>query len=195
AQPFLDAVAAPTAAPGGGSVAALAGALGASLGQMVAGLSRKKKSQAPHFDALSEALAAFQSASRTLAEAIDRDAASFDAVMAAYKLPQDPPDAKRVRDTAIEHALKGASGVPMEVARACAKVFDELGQLEAISSPSMVSDIRVARLMAAAAVRGALENVAINLASITDAAFAARLRSESTALLSRIAENRAVSSR
>ena len=63
AQPFLDAVAEPTAAPGGGSVAALAGALGASLGQMVARLSRKKKSQAAYVDQLSDALANFQSAS------------------------------------------------------------------------------------------------------------------------------------
>ena len=77
AQPFLDAVAEPTATPGGGSVAALAGALGASLGQMVAGLSRKKKSQAAYVDQLSEALTNFQIASRALSEAIDRDAASF----------------------------------------------------------------------------------------------------------------------
>src|SRR6202040_518329 len=89
AQPFLDAVSEPTATPGGGSVAALAGALGASLGQMVAGLSRKKKSQAAHVDQLSDALAEFQASSRALSEAIDRDAASFSQVMAAYKLPKD----------------------------------------------------------------------------------------------------------
>ncbi|MGH9700836.1 MAG: glutamate formimidoyltransferase [Candidatus Acidiferrales bacterium] len=195
AQPFLDAVAAPTPAPGGGSVAALAGALGASLGQMVAGLSRKKKSQAAHVDALSVALGSFQSSSRALAEAIDRDADSFDAVMAAYKLPQEPAEAKRTREAAIELALKGAAGVPMEVARACAEVFRELGQLEGISSPSMLSDIRVARLMAAAAVRGALENVAINLESIADGEFVARLRTESAALRTRIEEAHAVPSR
>lgn len=195
AQPFLDAVAAPTAAPGGGSVAALAGALGASLGQMVAGLSRKKKSQAAHVEALSAALGSFQSASRALAEAIDRDAVSFDAVMAAYKMPQEPADAKRIREAAIEQTLKGAAGVPMEVARACAEIFGELGQLEGISSPSMLSDIRVGRLMAAAAVRGALENVAINLESITDAEFTARLRAESAALRTRIEEVHAVPSR
>src|SRR5580704_7742946 len=95
AQPFLDAVAQPTAAPGGGSVSALAGALGASLGQMVAGLSRKKKSQAAFVDQLSEAVAEFHSASHTLAEAIDRDAASFESVMAAYKLPQGTPEEQR----------------------------------------------------------------------------------------------------
>src|ERR1700723_1226559 len=89
ARPFLEAVAAPTATPGGGSVSALAGALAASLGQMVAALSRKKKSQAAFVNRLSEALDQLRRDAAELAEAIDRDAAAYDAVMAAYKLPQD----------------------------------------------------------------------------------------------------------
>jgi len=186
AQPFLDAVAEPTATPGGGSVAALAGALGASLGQMVAGLSRKKKSQAAHVEPLSDALAEFHSASRALAEAIDRDAASFESVMAAYKLPQLTPEEQGRRESTIQNALQGAANVPMEVARKAADVFDLLGQLEKIASPSMLSDIRVGRLMAEAAVQGALENVAINLQSISDSAFSMRLRSESGLLAARI---------
>jgi len=189
AQPFLDAVAQPTATPGGGSVAALAGALGASLGQMVAGLSRKKKSQAAYVEPLSEAVAEFQVAARALAEAIDQDAASFESVMAAYKLAQASPEEQRRRDDAIQQALQGAANVPLEVARRAADIFDRLGQLESISSPSMLSDIRVGRLMAAAGVRGALENVAINLESISDAAFAARMRTESASLLARVGES------
>jgi formiminotetrahydrofolate cyclodeaminase len=189
AQPFLDAVAEPTATPGGGSVAALAGALGASLGQMVAGLSRKKKSQAAHVDRLSEAVAEFNAASRALAEAIDRDAASFESVMAASKLPQGNAAEQRRREDAIQQALKGAASVPIEVARLAADIFERLGQLESISSPSMLSDIRVGRLMAAAGARGALENVAINLESITDAAFAERMRSESASILARVGES------
>jgi glutamate formiminotransferase / formiminotetrahydrofolate cyclodeaminase len=189
AQPFLDAVAQPTATPGGGSVAALAGALGASLGQMVAGLSRKKKSQAAFGEPLSEAAAQFHAAARALAEAIDRDAASFDSVMAAYKLPRGTPEEQQRRDTAIEQALQGAAAVPLEVARRTADIFDGLGQLETMASPSMKSDIRVGRLMAAAAVRGALENVAINLESITDAGFASRTRAEAAALASRVSES------
>jgi len=189
AQPFLDAVAQPTATPGGGSVAALAGALGASLGQMVAGLSRKKKSQAAHVEQLSEAVVEFQAASRALAEAIDRDAASFESVMAAHKLPRGNPEEQRRREGAIQQVLQGAARVPLEVARRAAEIFDRLGQLESISSPSMLSDIRVGRLMAAAGVRGALENVAINLESITDATFAERMRSESASLLARVAES------
>ncbi len=189
AQPFLDAVAQPTATPGGGSVAALAGALSASLGRMVAGLSRKKKSQAAHVEQLSEAIAEFQAASRALAEAIDRDAASFESVMAAYKLPQGNPEEQQRREGAIQQTLQEAAQVPLEVARRAAEIFDRLGQLESISSHSMLSDIRVGRLMAAAGVRGALENVAINLESITDAAFAERMRAESASLLARVAES------
>ena len=74
----------------------------------------------------------------------------------------------------------------MEVARRAAVVFDLLGKLEKIASPSMLSDIRVGRLMAGAAVQGALENVAINLQSITDSGFSTRLRSESELLAARI---------
>src|ERR1700690_4375832 len=129
-RPFLEAVGEPTAAPGGGSVAALSGALAASLGEMVAGLSRKKKSQAAHVDALSAALAEFSAASRFFAAAIDRDAASFDAVMAAYKLPQETSELKGRRDEAIQNAMKGAAQVPLEVARKAAGVFERLGKLE-----------------------------------------------------------------
>jgi glutamate formiminotransferase/formiminotetrahydrofolate cyclodeaminase len=187
AQPFLDAVAEPTPTPGGGSVAALAGALGASLGQMVANLSRKKKSQAVFVEQLGEAISELQASSRMLSEAIDRDSASFDQVMAAYKLPKETSNERVEREAAIQKALQGAANVPLEVARKSAEVFELLGRLESMSSPSMYSDLRVGRLIAAAGARGALENVAINLESITDTAFASRLRSESAALAARVA--------
>jgi glutamate formiminotransferase / formiminotetrahydrofolate cyclodeaminase len=187
AQPFLDAVGEPTPTPGGGSVAALAGALGASLGQMVANLSRKKKSQAVFLEQLGEAISELQASSRMLSEAIDRDSASFDQVMAAYKLPKETSNERVEREAAIQKALQGAANVPLEVARKSAEVFELLGRLESMSSPSMYSDLRVGRLMAAAGARGALENVAINLESIADTAFASRLRSESAALAARVA--------
>src|SRR4029077_10706428 len=88
AKPFLDAVAAPTATPGGGSVSAFAGALAGALGQMVAGLSRKKKSQALYVVQLSEILDRLRRTTDDLSKAIDRDAEAFDAVMEAFKLPQ-----------------------------------------------------------------------------------------------------------
>jgi glutamate formiminotransferase len=188
AEPLLAAVAQPTATPGGGSVAALAGALSASVGEMVAGLSRKKKSQAAFAVRLQEALAEFHAASQALAAAMDRDAASFQAVLDAQKLPRETSEEQQRRDRAIQQALQGAVEVPLEVARRAADIFDKLGQLEAMSSPSMLSDIRVARLMAAAAVRGALESAAVNLGSITDADFADRARGQARSLASRVNE-------
>jgi len=188
AKSLLDAIARPTPAPGGGAVAALAGALGAGLGQMVAGLSREKKSLAEHASALAEAGEQLRSASQALAGLMDRDAAAFEAVMQAYKQPKATTDEKQRRELAVQRSLVAAVEVPLEIARRGATVFEKLGQLEAMSSPSMLSDVRVGRLMAAAAVRGALENVAINLQSISDAAFVKRARDESEALSSRIAE-------
>ncbi|MGB6497519.1 MAG: glutamate formimidoyltransferase, partial [Candidatus Acidiferrum sp.] len=150
ARPFLDAVAAPLATPGGGSVSALAGALAASLGQMVAGLSRKKKSQAAYVDKLSAELDALRRASDDLSEAIDRDAASFKAVMAAFKLPQGDAEEAQQRELSIQAATKVAAEIPLEVAERTVVLFERLGQLDAIAAASMKSDLEVARLMAAA---------------------------------------------
>jgi len=189
AQPFLDTVARATPAPGGGSVAALAGALGASLGQMVAGLSRKKKSLAAYAAELGETAGEFRVASRELTEAIDRDATSYELVLAAHKLPRETMEEQRRRDLAIQQAFQAAVEAPLEVARKAAEVFERLGQLESMSAPSMLSDVRVGRMMAATAVRGALENVATNLESIADPAFVSRARSEARSLALRIAES------
>jgi glutamate formiminotransferase / formiminotetrahydrofolate cyclodeaminase len=188
AEPFLDAVALPTATPGGGSVSALAGALAASLGQMVAGLSRKKKSQAAFVNQLSEALDQLRRSAAELAEAIDRDAASYDAVMAAYKLPQESAEEKRLRDEAIQRATRGAAEVPLQVAERSVALFERLGQLVSIAAASMKSDLEVARLMAAAGARGALANVEINLDSIADASYVASMRAKCAALRERLAE-------
>ncbi len=187
AEPFLSAVAQPSATPGGGSVAALAGALGAALGQMVAGLSRRKKSQAAHMDALSEALAELHGFAQSLTEAIDRDAASYDAVLAAFKLPQETEEEKSRREEAIQKATRGAAEVPLSVAEKAVQVYEKLGQLQSISSVSMLSDLRVGQLMAASGVRGALENVAINLESLTEATYVAQMRRKMKELEARLA--------
>lgn len=192
ARPFLDAVAEPTATPGGGSVSALAAALAASLAQMVAGLSRKKKSQAAYVDQLSQAISDMRAAASDLAAAIDHDAESYDAVLAAFKLAKETPEDQRQREEAIQKATRGAAEVPMTVARKATEIFDRLGQLQAISSASMSSDLRVARLMAAAGARGALANVAINLDSITDASFVAAMRKQAAEIESRLTADSAM---
>jgi glutamate formiminotransferase/formiminotetrahydrofolate cyclodeaminase len=182
ARPFLDAVAEPTATPGGGSVSAFAAALAAALGQMVAGLSRKKKSQAMHVDKLSEHLDALRKEADTLTAAIDRDAASYDAVMAAFKLPQGNSDEIQQRNDAIQAATRGAAEVPLEVAERTVALFERLKQLEATAAASMKSDLQVAQMMAAAGAHGALANVEINLDGLKDNEYVAATRVKVAAL-------------
>jgi len=188
ARPFLEAVAAPTATPGGGSVSAFAGALAASLGHMVAGLSRKKKSQAAHVDQLSAALDDMRRTAEKLAEEIDRDAESYNAVMAAFKLPQGNAEEARLREEAIQKATKEAAEVPLQVAERTVALFERLGQLDGIVAASMRSDLQVARLMASAGARGALANVEINLDGLTDAAYVKSMRAKAAALRERLGD-------
>jgi glutamate formiminotransferase len=182
ARPFLDAVASPSATPGGGSVSAYAGAMAAALGQMVAGLSRKKKSQAAFADELSAALMGMRKAADELTEAIDLDAAAYDAVMAAFKLPQGNSEEMQQRNAAIQAATMKAAEVPMQVAERTAALYERLGQLERVAAASMRSDVQVARMMASAGARGALANVEINLDGINDAGYVAEMRQRVTVL-------------
>jgi glutamate formiminotransferase / formiminotetrahydrofolate cyclodeaminase len=186
ARPFLDAVAAPTATPGGGSVSAYAAALAAALGQMVAGLSRKKKSQAMHVERLSEEVDSLRNATDELAEAIDRDAAAYDAVMAAFKLPQGNAEEAAARDAAIQSATKGAADVPMQVAEKAARLQQRLLQLESIAAASTKSDLQVARLMAVAGAHGALANVEINLEGLKDTTYVEKMKEKVADLRKRL---------
>jgi glutamate formiminotransferase/formiminotetrahydrofolate cyclodeaminase len=186
ARPFLEAVAAPTATPGGGSVSAYAGAMAASLGQMVAGLSRKKKSQILNVDKLSDALEALRRTAEELTDAIDHDAASYEAVMAAHRMPQGNTEETAQRDAAIEAATKRAAEVPLQVAEKAAQLNSRLLQLEAISAASMKSDLQVARLMAVAAAKGALANVEINLDGMKDAIYVANIKGKVAELRTRL---------
>src|SRR5215467_11795735 len=181
-RPFVEAVAEPAATPGGGSVAACAAALAAALGQMVAGLSRKKKSQAFHVDKLSEHLDALRREAEALTEAIDQDASSYDEVMAAFKLPQGNPGETAAREEAIQKTTQGAAEVPLNVAERAVALLERLGQLETTAAASMKSDLKVARLMAEAGARGAIANVEINLDGIKDAAYVAAKRQSVTVL-------------
>ncbi len=187
AAPLLEAVAAPTATPGGGSVAALAGALSAALGQMVAGLSRKRKSQAPHVESLSEALDRLRRHGEALAAAMDRDAEAFQAVLAAFQMPKETPEQNQQREQAIQQATRHAAEVPLATAKQAVAIYEQLGQLEPLISPSMLSDLRVGRLLAAAAVEAALANVEINLENLADHESVTAMREQMEAIRKRIA--------
>jgi formiminotetrahydrofolate cyclodeaminase len=153
---------------------------------MGAGLTRKKKSQAARVDQLSEHLDALRREAEALMEAVDADAASYDAVMAAFKLPQGDSTETSHRDEAIQTTTKRAAEVPLKVAQRAVALLERLGQLETIAAASMKSDLQVARLMAEAGARGAIANIEINLDGIKDAAYVAAKRQAITALRNKL---------
>jgi glutamate formiminotransferase len=187
ARPFLEAVAEATPTPGGGSVSAFAGATAAALGQMVAGLSRKKKLQAAFAEQLSARLEELRKMGETMMAAIDRDAAAYDEVLKAFKLPQTNPAEIKSRNEEVQRTTRGATEVPLDVAERTVALWEQLGQLRAIAAASMRSDLDVAQLMADAGARGAMANVEINLDGMTDAAYVQSIREKLTALQLRLA--------
>jgi glutamate formiminotransferase len=161
-RPFVDRVASAEAVPGGGSVAALSGALGASLGRMCIRITKTKKSYAHlienHVDAqLAEC-------TKALLELVDADSGAFNRVMTAYRMPKDSPD----RSAAIQEALIGATETP---ARTAKFAFDALRWVEELRSavhPNVASDLEVAQHMLRASVRSAIANMRINLADVKE---------------------------
>lgn len=168
---FLDELASNSPAPGGGSVAALAGAIGSALTSMVCHLTIGKKKYAAVEGEMKSILEISEELRKTFTRLVDRDTEIFKKVMEAYSLPKDNDDQKALRTAAIQGATKEAALVPLEVmkhvidALALAKVVAEKG------NASSVSDSGVSALMLHAACEGAALNVRINLATITDTEF------------------------
>jgi glutamate formiminotransferase/formiminotetrahydrofolate cyclodeaminase len=171
-EPFLDQLAAPTVVPGGGSAAAAAGAMAASLAAMVAGVSRGKKAYAEFDSELGDALAKLAELREQLTSAIDADAASYRAVVAASKARKNvmtapvPAPLAKAAGEALVSALREAAGVPLRVAHCAAELGALVQKLRAQTNPRMASDLTVSLALALAAVAGALANVEINLESL-----------------------------
>lgn len=180
---FVGAVASPVPAPGGGSVAAHAGALGAALAQMVAGLTAGRKKYVAVDAEMRELALQAAGLVNTLSALVARDAAAYSLVTDAYKLPSEPPDAANARQAAITNALLGAAEVPLETARACAKVAELAATCATKGNTNAVSDAGVAALLADAACRGAVYNVRINVSSLDDKSRGAGLIAEANQLL------------
>jgi glutamate formiminotransferase len=172
---FVDAVAAKTPTPGGGSVSALAGALAVALGEMVCRLTLARKSFEVHHKTLEESLARLASLRQRLLANIDRDAQSYEAVVGTMKLPRATQAEQAARAQAVEAASKTAAEVPMETAELAAEVARVIEALRPITIPQASSDLAVALDLAGAARRGAVENIRANLASIHDPAWLARI--------------------
>ena len=180
---FVASVAAPVPTPGGGSVAAHVGALGAALAQMVAGLTVGKKKYAAVEPEMKELALRAAALGTGLAALVAADADSYTAVTDAYRLPKEPEDAAAVRRAAVERALLGAARVPLDTARACAEVARLAADCAERGNTNAVSDAGVAALLAAAATRGAAYNVRINIAALEDRGVGEPLAREAVALV------------
>lgn len=167
-QSFVDAVAADTPTPGGGSVSALAGALAAALGEMVCRLTLKKKAFAGQHEQVRRELEQLERLRKTLVDAVDRDAESYEAVVKAMRLSKSTEAEQVTRSKAIEEAGKRAALVPLGTAELAAETSGILQRLPPITIPQAASDLSVALSLAFAARAGAIENVRANLPSIED---------------------------
>ncbi len=168
AEGFVDAVAAKTPTPGGGSVSALAGALAAALGEMLCRLSLGRKSFEAQRTELEESLTRLAGLREQLLANIDRDAESYQSFVAAMKLPKSTPAEQAARTAAMEAAGKKSAEVPLQTAELAADAARVMEKFRAITIPQAASDLAVALDLAASARRGAVENVRANLPSIQD---------------------------
>jgi glutamate formiminotransferase/formiminotetrahydrofolate cyclodeaminase len=185
---FVSSVASSTPTPGGGSVAAHVGALAAALAQMVAGLTVGRKKYAAVDGEMKQIALDAADVGNLLSALVEADAQAYTAVSNAYKLPKEPADAAVRRSEAITEALLGASRVPLDTARACARVAELAATVAVKGNTNAVSDAGVAALLAEAACRGAAYNVRINIAALEDKSRGASLAAEATELVARTAK-------
>ncbi len=184
-EAFVARVAEPVPTPGGGSVAAHAGALGAALTQMVVGLTIGKKKYAAVETEMKELTLRASALRRQLSLLVQRDADAYEGVRSAYAMPKEPESANVARSVAIERALIFAAEIPLETARAAVEVASIAATVAEKGNTNAVSDAAVAALLAEAACKGAVLNVRINLSALgaesTDASI--QLKSEARACL------------
>lgn len=165
---FVDRLGSADPTPGGGSAAALAGALAAALTAMIARLSAGRGGDDALFE---QSMRTGDRVAAALLQLVDRDAEAFERVMTAMRLPRSTDDEKRARTAAVQDALHNATAVPLTTAEQAMLVLTLAPDLARQGNPRAVSDVGVAALLAHAAVSGALLNVAINLKSLKDAGY------------------------
>lgn len=168
---FADALAADSPTPGGGSAAALTGAMAAAAVEMVCQVTLGDDEFAEVHDDLADRAADLRSRRETLSALADEDAAAFNDVMAAYRRSSDDPD----RQSAIQAAMTTAAEVPLETATQCLAIIEHAEVAARDGNQNAVTDAGTGALLAHAALRSALYNVDINLGSIDDEATVASL--------------------
>ena len=182
---FADELSSNSPAPGGGSVAALCGALSASLSAMVAALTWSKSGMESTRPAMQAAGSDAQSLKDWFLDAVERDTAAFNAVLAAARMPKRSPDEIAARGAALELANQGAAKVPLDVLEATIRALELALRVAKDGNPSSVSDAGVAGACGLAAAEGAALNVRINAPSLTDRAVAEELLARQSRALDR----------
>lgn len=175
---FLAAIRSSSPTPGGGSASALAGAMGASLLAMVAGLPKSKATTVEDTERLTAAGARCADLARDLEALVERDSGAYNAVLAAYKLPKGTDEEKAARSAAIQAGFRAAIDAPLDVMRACAAAAEQGIVVATLGLASAASDVRVGIELLNAALRGAKLNVETNLGSMKDAGYLAKVRAD-----------------
>jgi len=175
---FLSELASSSPAPGGGSVAALAGALGAALSSMVCNLTIGKEKYADVQDEIKKVLKKSEALRKKLTILIDKDTDAFNDVMKAFKMPKETEEQKNKRSKAIQEGYKVAASVPLETARTCKEILDVAVVVAKKGNQSSITDAAISAIMAKAGVESAILNVKINLGSIRDEKFVKKISEE-----------------
>lgn len=183
---YLNDAASNMPAPGGGSIAAAVGALGASMAAMVANFTVGREKYADVEDEAKELLERVEIEREKLTRLVDEDVAVYGKVSRAYGMLKSTDDSKAARSAAIKDACREAMAVPMEIVRSCAEVARVTERLVDIGNINLITDVGVSVLAADAACMAAALNVEINLASIGDREFAAETRKELDSLLANV---------
>ena len=182
---FAELLGSDAPAPGGGSSAALSGALGAALTTMVAALTAGKEKYQEHEALMQEILAEGATLRIQLVDTIDRDTEAFNAVSAVFSMLRDTDEQKEARKAAMQAALKGATKTPYEMMECSLKALELTEKALGRSNTNALSDLGVAALSLKAAIQGAWLNVLINIGGIRDEAFAAEYRTNGEAILAK----------
>ena len=182
---FVNLMASDAPAPGGGSAAALEGALGAALTAMVCALTVGKKKYADVQELAVESQKKAEDLKARFVDVMDRDTEAFNAVSAVFAMPKDTDEQKAARKAAMQEALKGCTKTPFEMMQLACETLELTRSLVGRLNASAASDLGCSALSLRAAIQGAWLNVLINISGIADEAFAAEYRKNGEALLAK----------
>ena len=180
---FTDVLASDAPAPGGGSTAALEGALGAALMAMVGSLTTGRKKYADHEQFAADLITQAGRIKSDFIRIIDEDTEAFNQVDAVFKMPKETDEDKAARKQAMQEALKACTKTPAKMMELAAEALDLAAEAVTKTNTNAASDLGVAALSLKAAVQGAWLNVLINISGITDTQFAEEYRKKGEAIL------------